>query len=89
MVCQNLFFFFVLANARLVFIVLKAHSQILQIFSHIAHGRFREQLQYIGKYRNNARQTIVYAEFYLDLRLQNRKDYVIFYQWNISANHIH
>ena len=28
-------------NTRLVFIVVNAHPQLLQIFGHIAHGRYR------------------------------------------------
>ena len=34
-------------NARLVFIVVNAHPQLLQIFAHIAHGRYRARLRYM------------------------------------------
>ena len=34
-----------LRNARLIFVVVNAHPQLLQIFGHIAHGRYRAWLQ--------------------------------------------
>ena len=34
-----------LRNARLIFIVVNAHPQFLQIFGHIAHGRYRARLR--------------------------------------------